>query len=256
MRDTLTRDVTAAVRGVPGVTDLRLQLGVMTDEQRSALRDSLRGGATKDIPFARPDSLTRVYAIASGKGGVGKSTVTVNLAAALAGRGLSVGVVDADIYGFSIPRMLGVTRPADPGRRHDPAAGGARGEGDQRRHVRRGQHPGGVARADAAPGPAAVPRRRVLRRPGRAAARPAAGYRRRRHLHRAAGADRGVGGGDHAATGRGRGGAAGRRDRHPDPAEDRRCGGEHEPDDPAGRHGARSVRVRRRSAGRGVRSAG
>ena len=109
MRDTLTRDVTAAVRGVPGVTDLRLQLGVMTDDQRSALRDSLRGVATKDIPFARPDSLTRVYAIASGKGGVGKSTVTVNLAAALAGRGLSVGVVDADIYGFSIPRMLGVT---------------------------------------------------------------------------------------------------------------------------------------------------
>ncbi len=109
MRDALTRDVTAAVRAVAGVTDLRLQLGVMTDEQRSALRDGLRGGAAKDIPFARPDSLTRVYAIASGKGGVGKSTVTVNLAAALAGRGLSVGVVDADIYGFSIPRMLGVT---------------------------------------------------------------------------------------------------------------------------------------------------
>jgi len=60
MRDTLTRDVTAAVRGVPGVTDLRLHLGVMTDEQRSTLRDSLRGGATRDIPFARPDSLTRV----------------------------------------------------------------------------------------------------------------------------------------------------------------------------------------------------
>jgi ATP-binding protein involved in chromosome partitioning len=109
MRDTLTRDVTAAVRAVPGVTDLRLQLGVMTDDQRAALREGLRGGATRDIPFARPESLTRVYAIASGKGGVGKSTVTVNLAAALAGRGLSVGVVDADIYGFSIPRMLGVT---------------------------------------------------------------------------------------------------------------------------------------------------
>src|SRR6478752_1600384 len=109
LRDTLTKDVTAAVRAVPGVTDLRLQLGVMTDEQRAALRHSLRGGATKDIPFARPESLTRVYAIASGKGGVGKSTVTVNLAAALARRGLSVGVVDADIYGFSIPRMLGVT---------------------------------------------------------------------------------------------------------------------------------------------------
>jgi ATP-binding protein involved in chromosome partitioning len=109
LRDTLTKDVTAAVRSVPGVTDLRLVLGVMTDEQRTALRDNLRGGATKDIPFARPDSRTRVYAIASGKGGVGKSTVTVNLAAALAARGLAVGVLDADVYGFSIPRMLGVT---------------------------------------------------------------------------------------------------------------------------------------------------
>ena len=109
LRDTLTRDVTAAVRAVPGVTDLKLVLGVMTDEQRTALRDNLRGGATKDIPFARPESRTRVYAIASGKGGVGKSTVTVNLAAALAARGLAVGVLDADVYGFSIPRMLGVT---------------------------------------------------------------------------------------------------------------------------------------------------
>jgi ATP-binding protein involved in chromosome partitioning len=109
LRDTLTKDVTAAVRAVPGVTDLRLVLGVMTDEQRTALRDNLRGGATKDIPFARPESRTRVYAIASGKGGVGKSTVTVNLAAALAERGLAVGVLDADVYGFSIPRMLGVT---------------------------------------------------------------------------------------------------------------------------------------------------
>ncbi len=109
LRDTLTKDVTAAVRSVPGVTDLQLTLGVMTDEQRTALRDNLKGGATKDIPFARPDSRTRVYAVASGKGGVGKSTVTVNLAAALAATGLAVGVLDADVYGFSIPRMLGVT---------------------------------------------------------------------------------------------------------------------------------------------------
>ena len=109
MRDTLTRDVTAAVRAVPGVTDLRLQLGVMTDDQRSALRDGLRAAPPRTSRSPGPESLTRVYAIASGKGGVGKSTVTVNLAAALAGRGLSVGVVDADIYGFSIPRMLGVT---------------------------------------------------------------------------------------------------------------------------------------------------
>jgi ATP-binding protein involved in chromosome partitioning len=109
LRDKLTEDVTAAVRGVPGVTEVRLTLGVMTDAQRGTLRDNLKGGATKDIPFARAESRTRVYAIASGKGGVGKSTVTVNLAAALAAKGLAVGVLDADVYGFSIPRMLGVT---------------------------------------------------------------------------------------------------------------------------------------------------
>jgi len=109
LRDKLTEDVTKAVRAVPGVSELRLTLGVMTDAQRTTLRDNLKGGATKDIPFARPESRTRVYAIASGKGGVGKSTVTVNLAAALAAKGLAVGVLDADVYGFSIPRMLGVT---------------------------------------------------------------------------------------------------------------------------------------------------
>jgi ATP-binding protein involved in chromosome partitioning len=74
------------------------------------MRKNLRGGAAEAvIPFAQPGSLTRVYCVASGKGGVGKSSVTVNLAAALAARGLSVGVVDADIYGHSVPRMLGVT---------------------------------------------------------------------------------------------------------------------------------------------------
>jgi ATP-binding protein involved in chromosome partitioning len=80
----------------------------MSDEQRTALRDSLQG-PQRDIPFSRPGSLTKVFAIASGKGGVGKSSITANLAAALAVEGLSVGVVDADIYGHSIPRMLGVT---------------------------------------------------------------------------------------------------------------------------------------------------
>ncbi len=109
MKDTIERDVTAAVRAIPGVTGVALSLVPMTDAQRDELRVKLRGGATKDIPFARPESRTSVYAIASGKGGVGKSTVTVNLAAALAARGLSVGVLDADVYGFSVPRMLGVT---------------------------------------------------------------------------------------------------------------------------------------------------
>ncbi len=112
MKETITREVTAALKNVPGVGEVSVHLGVMSDEQRTTLRTNLRGGAPdKEIPFARPDSLTRVYAVASGKGGVGKSSVTVNLAAALAVQGLRVGVVDADIYGFSVPRMLGVSRP-------------------------------------------------------------------------------------------------------------------------------------------------
>jgi ATP-binding protein involved in chromosome partitioning len=83
----------------------------MTDEQRIELRTKLRGGNTeREIPFAQPGSLTRVYCVASGKGGVGKSSVTVNLAVAMAQQGLRVGVVDADVYGFSIPRMLGTER--------------------------------------------------------------------------------------------------------------------------------------------------
>lgn len=110
MKDRITRDVTAAVNTVAGVTDVTVQLGVMTDAQRGDLRQHLRGDApANEIPFAQPGSRTRVYAVASGKGGVGKSSVTVNLAAALAAKGLSVGVLDADIYGFSVPRMLGVT---------------------------------------------------------------------------------------------------------------------------------------------------
>jgi ATP-binding protein involved in chromosome partitioning len=110
MKERLTRDVTAAVSRVDGVSAVQVTLGVMSDEQRTALRQQLRGDApTPEIPFAKPGSRTRVYAVASGKGGVGKSSVTVNLAAALAARGLAVGVLDADIYGFSVPRMLGVT---------------------------------------------------------------------------------------------------------------------------------------------------
>lgn len=109
MKATLTERTTEAVQKVEGVTGVEVRLGVMTDEQRAALKEQLRGGqAEREVPFAKPGSLTRVYAIASGKGGVGKSSVTVNLAASLAEEGFSVGVVDADIYGFSVPRMLGV----------------------------------------------------------------------------------------------------------------------------------------------------
>ncbi len=109
LKDTLTRDATAALLTVEGVTSVDVTLGVMSDEQRAELKTTLRGGnPEREIPFAQPSSLTRVYCVASGKGGVGKSSVTVNLAAAMAQDGLRVGVVDADVYGFSVPRMLGV----------------------------------------------------------------------------------------------------------------------------------------------------
>jgi len=106
----ITERVTSAVADVPGTGTVKVSLDVMNDEQRTELRKQLRGDAREPvIPFAQPDSLTRVYAVASGKGGVGKSTVTVNLAVAMAARGLSVGVLDADIHGHSIPRMMGTT---------------------------------------------------------------------------------------------------------------------------------------------------
>ena len=105
--------IRAAVADVPGTGTVTVDLDVMSDEQRTELRKQLRGeqGLSGEpvIPFAQPGSLTRVYAVASGKGGVGKSSVTVNLAAALAARGLSVGLLDADIYGHSVPRMMGTT---------------------------------------------------------------------------------------------------------------------------------------------------
>jgi ATP-binding protein involved in chromosome partitioning len=111
MKDKLTTDVTAAVTTVPGVERVTVTLDVMTDDQRAALKEKLRGPqANREVPFSKPGSLTRIYAVASGKGGVGKSSVTVNLAAAMAADGLSVGVLDADVYGFSVPRMLGVTQ--------------------------------------------------------------------------------------------------------------------------------------------------
>ncbi|MPZ59963.1 MAG: P-loop NTPase [Propionibacteriales bacterium] len=109
MKDTITREVTAAVSALDGVTGVSVGLDVMSEEQRKELQASLRGGQpAREIPFARPDSLTKVYAIASGKGGVGKSSVTVNLAVELGRQGLKVGVVDADVYGHSVPAMLGV----------------------------------------------------------------------------------------------------------------------------------------------------
>ncbi len=110
LRDTITREVTAAVSKLDGVSRVRVELDVMSEEQRRELQGQLRGGKPERvIPFAKPGSLTKVYAVASGKGGVGKSSVTVNLAVALAAAGQKVGLLDADVYGHSIPRMLGVT---------------------------------------------------------------------------------------------------------------------------------------------------
>ena len=111
MKDTITDRVTRAVGALPGVTRVAVELDVMSDQQRRDLQQQLRGDSPeREIPFAKPGSLTKVFAVASGKGGVGKSSVTVNLAAAMAAKGMSVGVLDADIYGFSVPRMLGVER--------------------------------------------------------------------------------------------------------------------------------------------------
>ncbi|SHI90265.1 ATP-binding protein involved in chromosome partitioning [Tessaracoccus bendigoensis DSM 12906] len=109
MRSEITTRVTDAVAKVEGVTAVDVELGVMDDEQRQAMRNMLRGGKVERlIPFAQPGNLTRVIAVASGKGGVGKSSVTVNLALALAAQGRSVGILDADIYGHSVPDLLGL----------------------------------------------------------------------------------------------------------------------------------------------------
>ena len=109
MRNTIEHDVHAALQGVEGITGLDLEFGVMSDQQRDELKTKLRGGVQERvIPFAQADNLTQVLLIASGKGGVGKSSVTVNLAQALSALGKKVGVLDADIYGHSIPQMLGI----------------------------------------------------------------------------------------------------------------------------------------------------
>ena len=108
MRDRLQKDITEAVTKVPHVSNVEIEFGVMNESQRDNVKKLLRGGREKFIPFAQADSLTRVWGISSGKGGVGKSSVTVNLAAALSARGFKVGVLDADVYGHSIPRLFGI----------------------------------------------------------------------------------------------------------------------------------------------------
>ena len=108
MRERLHSDISTAVLSVTGVEKVEINFGVMSDEEREAVKKLLRGGREKFNPFAQEDCLTRVIGIASGKGGVGKSSVTANLAVAAAARGLSVGILDADVYGHSIPRLMGI----------------------------------------------------------------------------------------------------------------------------------------------------
>ncbi len=110
MQDTIVKDVREAVSKISGVNTVVVDLDVMNDDQRKELREKLQG-PTKEIRFNQPGSLTKIYAIASGKGGVGKSSLTTNLAVAIASEGLRVGIVDADIYGHSIPDMLGIANP-------------------------------------------------------------------------------------------------------------------------------------------------
>jgi len=106
--DRIERDVRAAAESVPGVDQVTVTVSVMSVEQRTALTERLQGARKREVQFG-PDSPTRIFAITSGKGGVGKSTITANLGVALAARGLRVGIVDADVFGFSIPALLGVS---------------------------------------------------------------------------------------------------------------------------------------------------
>lgn len=108
LRAEIKKEVQSKVRGLPGVGDVGVHFVEMTQDQRTAAMQAARWNATQNAPTTEISATTRVLAIASGKGGVGKSSVTVNLAAALAARGLRVGILDADIWGFSVPRMLGV----------------------------------------------------------------------------------------------------------------------------------------------------
>jgi len=111
MKSTITERVTNAVMQVPGVREVKVELDVMSEEQRGKMRETLRGRAEKEIPFNKPGSLTKVFAIASGKGGVGKSSVTANLAVSLVQQGYTVGLLDADVYGHSIPKILNAMTP-------------------------------------------------------------------------------------------------------------------------------------------------
>jgi len=113
LRAQIERDVTSSVMALGGVNAIELEIGAMSREENAELMSRVRRLAQDDAPSTTIPATTKVLGISSGKGGVGKSSVTVNLAVALARRGLSIGILDADIWGFSVPRLLGMSGPVE-----------------------------------------------------------------------------------------------------------------------------------------------
>ena len=228
MKETLTKDSSNALLALDGVTSVEVELDVMSEEQRAELRSQLRGGAPeKEIPFARPNSLTA--GVCRGvRQGRRRQVVGDRQPRRRDGRAGPAG----GRRRRRRLRLLGAAHARgraapDAGRRHDPAAHQPRREGHLDRHVRARQPARRVAWPDAAPRAPAVPRRRLLGRPRRAAARPAARHRRHRDLRRAAHPDGRDPRRHDAAAGRRRGRRAGRLDRPADPPARRRRHREH-----------------------------
>ena len=260
LRQSFSDQVAEHVGAVAGVESTRVGFDVMTPDERAALTMKLRGdvaGRTKGIAV---DRSTRVLAVASGKGGVGKSTLTTNLAAAFAALDCRTGVLDADIYGYSIPAPARHLATPGGGRRHDRATGPQRPEAHVDRLLPRRERCGHVARPDAAPRTRAVPLRRALGRAGHPARGHAARHRGRRHLARPApapsGGDRRHDAAAAGSGGRGAGRAHGAEDEHAPAGSDREHDlghvrlGRRSPagrvaGDVAARHGAAGRRVAR-----------